>query len=116
MSEKMSVASSSEDPDSAKTRRLRKAVKLVATLKEKYRFEKEVSSELARRNETLRAEADAERWKFEHLMACFLEIDEIAFSCIDSDVSDMIIIILYVPHASDKDMDIVAPTRFDLLT
>jgi len=75
-----------EDPLVAKDRRLRKATKLVETLKEKYRFEKEVSGELARRNESLRAEIENERYKFELLMGSFLEMDEIAFTCIDSDV------------------------------
>lgn len=77
-----------DDPLVTKDRRLRKAAKLVLTLKEKYRFEKEVSSELARRNETLRSELEAERYKFELLMGCFLEMDEIVFSAIDSDVNN----------------------------
>ena len=81
------MSDSPEDPVAAKDRRLRKVTKLALTLKEKYRFEKEVSSELARRNEALRSELDAERYKFELLMGCFLEMDEITFTAIDSDVN-----------------------------
>ena len=41
-------------------RRLKKAMKLVNIVKEKYKFEREVSTELARRNEVLRAELEYE--------------------------------------------------------
>ena len=67
-------------------RRLKKALKLLNVVKEKYRFEREVSTELANRNEGLRNELELEKAKSNLLLECYNEIDEIAFSCIDADV------------------------------
>ena len=67
-------------------RRLKKALKLVSIVKEKYKFERDVSSELARRNEELRAELEAANRRNNVLQTAFEELDEVTFTCIDSDL------------------------------
>jgi hypothetical protein len=78
--------SASEDVSSDAKRRLRKALKLLSVVKEKYKFEREVSTELAKRNESLKCEVELEKVRFDALMSCYAEMEEIAFSCIDTDM------------------------------
>ena len=67
-------------------RRLKKALKLVSIVKEKYKFERDVSTELARRNEELRMELEVANRRNSVLLAAFEDLDEITFTCIDSDM------------------------------
>ena len=64
----------------------KKALKLVSIVKEKYKFERDVSTELARRNEELRMELEIANRRNSVLLAAFEDLDEITFTCIDSDM------------------------------
>ena len=54
-------------------RRLQKAIRLADKLKQKYEFEREVSRELAKRNELLKAELNFEEENYRNLSNVFKE-------------------------------------------